>query len=132
MKIFLSHKFTGEDIKELKITLDNITNILENSGHSVFCSITKEDFFQEQAWSVDAIYDYCLKEQENCDLILAFIRSEEKSLGMEKELEKAIEINQNMVLAIQETLDFSHFRDKARQTIEFDSLEKLYEQLKSL
>jgi len=132
MKIFLSHKFTGEDVEELKIKLGKIKNTLENSGHSVFCSITKKKYFQEQAWSKNYIYQYCLKKQENCDIILSFIHSEHKSLGMEKELKKAININQKIILAIPKQLNFSHFREKANKIIEYSELEQLCEEINKI
>lgn len=132
MDIFLSYRFTGEDPRELGEILKKIVKVLENSGHKVFCSFTLESFFQEQKWSADDIYNYCLKRQEECNTFLAFIKSPDKSVGMEKEFQKALDLDQKRILVIREQLDFFHFREKSHHILEYCTLENLCEKLKEI
>ena len=45
--IFLSYRFTGEDINELTETLGKILSALRSVGHTVYCSIEDEKWFRE-------------------------------------------------------------------------------------
>ena len=129
MKIFLSYRFTGEDQQELSKMLGMILEILESAGHSVFCSFSLEDYFREQEWSVEEIYAYCLAEQEKCDIVLAIVKSEDRSRGMEVELEHARTLNQKCVLAIRKELGLPRFREQASYIFEYTNLNDLCQQL---
>ena len=60
MKIFISHRYTGEDIPSLTIALRTITDTLELLGHTVFCSLWLIPYFEEQQMNADENYAYCL------------------------------------------------------------------------
>jgi hypothetical protein len=47
-KIFLSHRFTGEDISDLRETLGKITSVLRAEGYDVYCSVEDTAWFKEQ------------------------------------------------------------------------------------
>ena len=82
MRVFLSYKFTGEDAKELKEVIGNICLSLEKAGKGHFCSFWKGDFYIENKFTHKQILEYALKELDNSDCILAFVKSEGKSEGM--------------------------------------------------
>lgn len=132
MKIFISFRFTGEDVEILKITLDKIKEIFESRGHDIFCSLYEDDFFKSKNFSVDEIYDYCNQKLKDYETILFFIKSSEPSKGMEMELDRAIKHNKKIIIAIQKNLNFTKFRTNAHKIIEYTDLEHLYTLLKRI
>ncbi len=60
-KIFISHRYTGEDIPTLTLALRAITHTLESLGHTVFCSLWLIPYFEEHKMSADENYAYCLE-----------------------------------------------------------------------
>lgn len=59
-KIFISHRYTGEDITSLTIALRTITDTLESLGYTVFCSLWLIPYFEEHHMTADDNYAYCL------------------------------------------------------------------------
>ncbi len=92
MKIFLSHRYTGEDITSLTIALRIITDTLESLGHAVFCSLWLIPYFEEQKMTADDNYAYCLEAMHGSDYMLAYIQSDSESKGMIMELDRAVEM----------------------------------------
>ena len=90
-----------------------------------------EKYFNEEKMDSDQIYDYCLKEQENCDCFIALIKSNDKSKGMELELDNAIKLGQKIILLIHEDLEFPKFGNISNEIIEYKSFPQLYEKLKT-
>jgi uncharacterized protein YqgQ len=129
MKIFVAYRFTGEDINELEIILSRIKSILESKGGDIFCSLFLEEHFKNEGFSSQEIYDYCSQQLKKHGIILFFIKSEDKSKGMEIELEEAIKNNKKIILVIRKNLHFAKFRNAAHQTIEFNELSDLYDLL---
>ena len=128
-KIMLSYRFTGEDPKHLDEVLGNVGSRLKAAGHDVFCSFFLEDYFRKEGMNTDEIYSHCLKEQESCDGFMALIKSEDKSSGMEMELNKAIELGQKNILLIRNDLNFPQFRSAAHQIVGYETLPQLYKKL---
>ena len=126
MKIFISYRFTGENLSELKSILGKINEILKSKGHDIFCSLNEEEYFKSRKLTVDEIYEYCNQKLEEYDTILFFIKSEEKSKGMEMELEKAIKHNKRIIVAIKKNIYFSRFCENAHEIIKYTDLENLY------
>ena len=60
MKIFISHRYTDEDITSLTIALRTITDTLESLGHTVFCSLWLIPYFEEHHMTTNDNYAYCL------------------------------------------------------------------------
>ena len=128
-KIFISYRFSGEDIKTLKTIMDNITRILKVKGYNFFCSLYKEDYFKEYNLSRKQRYDCYKQNVKDSDIILFFIKSDDKSGGMVFELNQAIKHRKKIILAIQKKLNFPNFRDNAHDIIEYNNLNQLYESL---
>lgn len=132
MKVFLSYRFTGEDLNELGKILAGIKSVLTEHDHQVFCSFDEEENFKEQGLTSEQIYDYCLRVQEDSTVFLAFVKSEHHSSGMQKESRKAQELGQKYILLIRRGLDFPEYRKMANMIIEYSSYEELYDHLKYL
>jgi hypothetical protein len=132
MKIFVAYRYTGEDISKLEKILSKIKNILEKKGNDIFCSLFFNEHFESKKMSTNDVYKFCLEQLISHDLILFFIKSEEKSHGMELELRKAIEHKKKIVVAIQKNLCFSEYRIRASKIIEFDDLPNLFNLLKTI
>lgn len=132
MKIFLSHRYTGEDIPSLTIALRIITNTLESLGHTVFCSLWLIPYFEEQKMTADDNYAYCLEAMQWSDLMIAYIQSEEESKGMILELERAQEMWLPIVLMIKRWLGHEQFRAVVREVVEFERVDEIGEKIREL
>lgn len=130
--IFLSFRFTGEDPNEVEHTMGTLKSIIEENGHTVFCSFFQKEVFEQNEMAISDIYEYCLQKQEESNIVIAFIKSSEPSYGINIELQKAMDLNQKFILLIKEGLAFSDFRSAADQIIEYKVLPELYKRLKAL
>ncbi len=131
----LSYRFTGEVLEELSPILNTIQKKLESIGFSqVFCSLILEDFFNENNYSPEERYQYCLKEQEWKDFLVAFIRSEAQSSGMKQELDKALKNKQQILLLIKQGIEEHHpeFISNTHHTIKFETIAWLLNTLNTL
>lgn len=126
-KIFISYRFSGEDLKTLHEIMDNITRIIQTKGYNFFCSLYHEEYFKEQKLSKAQRYEYYKQNVKDSDIILFFIKSEHKSGGMEFELGQATLHKKEIILAINEKLDFQDFRKNANDTIKYNNLKEFYE-----
>lgn len=129
MKIFISYRYTGEDLIILKSVIEKITSIFENRGLSVFCSFVHNDFFQKENYSYKQILDYALRELDESDYVFALIKSSEKSEGMLLELGYAYSRGKNIILAKQEAVHTTFVQELSSQNISFVDLEDLYRKL---
>ncbi|MBW2964468.1 DUF4062 domain-containing protein [Candidatus Woesearchaeota archaeon] len=128
-RVFLSHRYTGEDISELKGFLEKVCAALENAGHTVFCSVRMLDLFRENGWGPQRVYEYCLQKLAECDVFIPVVRSDEASLGMRMEHDKAVELGMRYLLLIREGTGFPEFRAAAQQVLEYDDEEVLCRKL---
>ncbi|MDD5750587.1 MAG: nucleoside 2-deoxyribosyltransferase [Candidatus Pacebacteria bacterium] len=128
-KILLSFRYTGENIEEVKETMQKIGQSLAKAGFENFCSFEREEFFKENNFTKRQILEYTLKELDACDYILAFIRSEEKSEGMLLEIGFGLAKNKKLILAIKKGAKTVFLHDLAEQVIEFETLDDLYARL---
>ena len=131
MNIFLSYRFTGEDPKELDITLGKIISILRKSGNTVYCSIEDEAWFQEKKHSNREIMERAFIKLDESDTILAFIKLDEKSEGMLVEIGYAIAKKKRFALAIKKGVKTTSIAEMADPKIEFENLDDLCDQLKT-
>lgn len=131
----LSYRFTGEIMEELSPMLAAIQAKLQEIWFSeIFCSLFLEDFFNEQRFSIDERYQYCLDAQKNKDFFIGFIKSEHQSTWMKMELDKALENKQTILLLIKEGIEEHHpeFIQYAHYTIKFKTVEWLLNTLHTM
>ncbi|MFH1211550.1 MAG: nucleoside 2-deoxyribosyltransferase [Candidatus Woesearchaeota archaeon] len=132
MKVFLSYRFSGEDPEVLRKTIQSICESLKKAGHDPFCSFWEGDFFKENKYSNKQILQHALKELENSDIYLAFIKSEDKSEGMLIEAGYALAKGKKFYLAIKKGVHTTFIKELADTIIEFENLEELYNKLSKL
>ena len=132
MKIFLSHRYTGEDITSLTIALRIITDTLESLGHAVFCSLWLIPYFEEQKMTADDNYAYCLEAMHGSDYMLAYIQSDSESKGMIMELDRAVEMWLPIILVIKRWLGHEQFRAVAGEVVEFERVDEIGERIRKL
>lgn len=129
-RIFLSHQYTLEDKSVLVPTLTKIVNALQASGHSVFCSaLQQEEITENKCYSYDERLSYCIKQQQNADLVLAILLSHNPSNGMLQELKQAKELQQKYVLVATPSHTFEEYRAQATEVLEYEIVESLVEHI---
>jgi nucleoside 2-deoxyribosyltransferase len=129
MKIFLSYRFTGEDPVELQKNLSAIIQTLRGGGYEVYCSIEDEAWFREKKHTNKEIMEHAFKIIDECDLLLAYIKSDEKSEGMLVEIGYFIGKGKPFALALKRGVKTTSIAEMAKPLIEFDALEDLCEKL---
>lgn len=82
MKIFLSYRYTGEDIVYLGKKLVDIQRVLEMGGYDVYCSFSRSAEFKKLGTSHREILMSSFKELEKSDCCLFWVHSGDKSEGM--------------------------------------------------
>jgi len=129
MKIFLSYRFTGEDQKELASTIGAVTNSLRENSHEVYCSLEDEGWFREKKHTNSEIMEHAFQKINESDLLLAFIRSNDKSEGMLVEIGYAIGKGKRFALALRRGAQTTSIHEMANPLIEFESIPELCQKL---
>ena len=75
-KIFISYRFTGEDLNKLQQTLSGICNSFTSINCETFCSINFEEKYKNENYSVKQILVHALENLEKSDYLFAFIDSD--------------------------------------------------------
>ncbi len=132
MKIFLSYRFTGEDIKKLEIIIKNICSKLEEAGYTCYCSLWDENFFQKNKYNNTQILKHALNKLDDSDIYFAFINSNEKSEGILIEAGYAFAKKKKIYSAIRKGVKTTFMKELSDKNIEFSSLSELNKKLKQL
>lgn len=127
--IFLSYRFTGEDISELTETLGKILSALRSVGHTVYCSIEDEKWFRENNRTNKEILKHALERLDKSDVILAFVKSDQKSEGMLLEIGYMMAKGKSFTLALKRGTQTTFLAELAEPLIEFDSIDELCDKL---
>lgn len=127
--IYLCYRFTGEDINELMETLGKILSSLRSVGHTVYCSIEDEKWFKENHKTNKEILNHALERLDKSDVILAFVRSDQKSEGMLLEIGYMIAKGKSFALALKREIKTTFLAELANPLIEFDSVDDLCDKL---
>jgi len=128
-KIFLSYKFTGEDTNKLAESLKKILSALRTAGYNVYCAIEDKECFKENNRTNKEIISHTLKQIDDCDMILAFLNSDQKSEGMLLEIGYATAKNKVLAIAIKNGIRTSFLTELAELLIEFHSVDDLCDKL---
>ena len=132
MKIHIAYRFTGEDPKELDSMLTSIKEVLESAGHAARISFFHQNRYEIEKYSVKQIMDDAFQEIDGADMLLAVVKSPEKSEGMLIEIGYARARNKRIVLALKEGLDSSSAIGVADDVLRFADLPDLYRKLRSV
>lgn len=125
MKIFLSYRFTGENPVELKYNLGKIIKVLRDSGHEVYCSIEDEEWFRAEKLTNKEIMEHAFKNLDSCDLLLAYIKSDDKSEGMLIEICYFMGKGKPVALALRYGVKTTSLAEMASPLIEFNIVDDL-------
>ncbi|MBI1755383.1 nucleoside 2-deoxyribosyltransferase [Candidatus Azambacteria bacterium] len=128
--IFLSYRFTGENINELTETLGRILSALRSVGHTVYCSIEDEKWFRENHRINKEILKHALEQLDKSDVILAFVKSDQKSEGMLLEIGYMMARGKSFSLALKQEIKTTFLAELAEPLVEFDSVGDLCNKLK--
>jgi nucleoside 2-deoxyribosyltransferase len=132
MKIFISYKFAGENPRELEKILSEMSDVLKKSGHKVYSTSKDEELFIKEKFTAKQILNHALKEIDNADCILIFVKSNEKSEGMLIEIGYALAKNKKIILTIKKGVNLYFTEDIANQVIEFTDFDDLKNKLGGL
>jgi len=127
--IYLCYRFTGEDINELTETLGKILSSLRSIGLTVHCSIEDEKWFRENHKTNKEILSHALEQLDKSDVILAFVRSDQKSEGMLLEIGYMMAKGKSFALALKRGTKTTFLAELAKPLIEFDSVDDLCDKL---
>lgn len=132
MKIYLSYKFTGEKTSVLKNDLNAIIHALSSADHSVFCAFQQDSLFQQHHYNAKQIIDSSLPHLRAADILLAYIKSSDKSEGMLLEIGYAYALKKPIYAAIKQGITTRFITAIASQVIRYKSLKQLQSQLSTL
>lgn len=110
--VFISHKFTGLSFEEMDTFLSPVVRHYEDAWVPVFCSLYLEDWFKQQQWDVDMIYERCCKQQELYEITIWIIWSDSDSYWMSIELHRAISLAKPYILLYKAGLENMERLDK--------------------
>jgi len=132
MRVFISHRFAGEDTALLKITIAELTALLSTYGHETYCSMDSEDHFIVNKYTVKQIMDHALQELDKSDMLLALVTSENKSEGMLIEVGYALAKGKKIVLIKKPGSQTSTLDAICDTVIEFENIKEIKAKLNEL
>lgn len=127
-KIFITYKFTGETREELERTVGDLTRFLKSKGHNVYCTLSDNNI---QAQSKDVLFNYAFKEIDKSEVVMIFLKSDEKSEGMLMEIGYAMAKNKRIVLLVKKEVKKTHIRNLIKEQYEFSDMAELYNKLEA-
>ncbi|MFH1358805.1 MAG: nucleoside 2-deoxyribosyltransferase [archaeon] len=128
MKIQLAYKMTGENREEVIEMLKEIKSILEEKSNEVYVPELNPD----RPKTKKELYLDTLRKLDSADVLLAIIKSDDKSEGMLMEIGYAMGKDKKVVTAIWDCVKQTHLRELANQVIEFNNIDNLYKKLKEV
>lgn len=132
MKIFIGFRYTGEDPAELKQFLSNVQDALKIAGGEIYCSINDEEMFIQEKYGANKIFEHTMPKLQESDILLAILRSKEKSEGMLIEIGYALALGKKFILAIHKDAASTYLPELASQVIKFENADDLLEKLKKI
>lgn len=90
MKVFCSYAFTGEDTAAVESGMRLVVDTLEASGHDVYCNLFDKDIEQFATDDYKGILQDAFTHLATCDVVVAIVCSERRSVGQCMELGVAL------------------------------------------
>jgi len=132
MKIYLAYRFTGEDPIVLRADMDRISKALINLGHEIYCSFDREQYFIDNNFTGKQIVGYSLDKMNDCDAVLAYIKSPEKSEGLLIEMGYAIAKNKGIYLLTGNGVKTTYLYQIAKNHVAFSATSEITQKIKEL
>jgi nucleoside 2-deoxyribosyltransferase len=82
VRIFVSYRFTGENLVELKKLIQKVCNALNKAGYENYCTMWDSSKFKEKKFTGRQIMEHAFKEIDNSEVFLLLVKSEKISEGM--------------------------------------------------
>jgi nucleoside 2-deoxyribosyltransferase len=133
MKVFISYRFTGEKLEDLKALLSPIQKALEEKGASAYCNLSDPEL-EERSKNFapeDYVFD-AFKILDTCQMLFVVITSESKSEGMILEVGYAIAKGIPVIVALKEGVGNTYLPGMARQVIKWSDVDDLKEKIKEV
>ncbi len=131
MRIFLSFRYTGETYESLVQFFRPVCDELERAGHEVFCSLWREEEYKQKQLSPKEILWDAFGEMDICDVLLAIVRSNDRSEGMLMEVGYALAQKKPIYVAVQSDV-VTYIPDIAQDSVRFSTREELLLNLSKL
>lgn len=125
MKIYIAYRFTGEDPKILREDLDRVSKAIFELGHEVYCSFDREQYFKDNIFSGKQIVEYSLEKMNECDAVLAYIKSPEKSEGLLIEMGYAIAKKKSIYLLTGKDVKTTYLYQIAKKHLTFSEPQEI-------
>ncbi len=133
VRIFISYRFTGEDINELKKLMKTVGDVLNKAGHEHYCTVWDSQKFAEEKFTGKQIMNYGFKEIDKSDVVLFLVKSNEISEGMLVEAGYTIAKKKKSLLLINKNVKSHILRRLFENNItEFDNIDDLLNKLKEI
>ncbi len=123
VKIQLAYKVSGERREEVVETLKGLCAVLEKAGHETYCPI-----LDPNSNGINGT----LRHLDESNVLLLYVKSEDKSEGMLLEAGYAKGRGKRLILAIKRGLDYKHTRAIADVILEYENLKDLGIKLRTL
>lgn len=124
MKIFVSFRYTGETYESLVEFFRPVCDELERAGHEVFCSLWREEEYKQKHFSPKDILSDAFSEMDNCDLLLAVVRTNDRSEGMLMEVGYVL-AKRKPIYGVVHSDVVTYISEVADKTIRFSNNEEL-------
>ncbi len=124
-KVFISYKFTGEDVNQLMENMGKIIQSFRSKGLDVFCSIEHEEHYQKNKFDVPKMMTHALAELDSSDVVFVYNNSDQRSEGMLIEIGYAVAKGKPVILAAKRGISVNSSKGVASSFIEFETLEDL-------
>lgn len=130
MKVFISYRFTGESKEDLDNLLTPIKAVLDDKGIDLYCNYFDNDLvvrsknFAPQDYVFDAFSTL-----NTCQILLALIKSSDKSEGMILEVGYAIAKGIPVIVAVKDGVSGSYLPGMANRKIEWSNTDDLSEKI---
>lgn len=130
MKTFISYRFTGEKIEDLKEFIFPVQAKLKELGIDAYCNLSDDDLgirskaFKPQDYVFDAF-----KTIDKSDFLFVLLNSEQKSEGMILEIGYCLGKGIPVVIAVKEGIRGTYLPGMARTIITWKDLDDLLDKL---
>lgn len=126
MRAFISFRFTGEKLEDIKALIDPVQTALKDKGIDAYCNLSDDDLdersknFQPQDYVFDAF-----KIIDNTNLLFVILNSESKSEGMILEVGYCIAKKIPVVVAVKNGIINTYLPGMADAVIKWDEVSDL-------
>ena len=73
VKIFISYKYTGEDLTKVWAAINKLTTTIHRTGNIYFCNLYSDDMYIKEHYTTKQIMDHCVENLKTCDIYLAYV-----------------------------------------------------------